>query len=85
MRVHLQAQRKATLNRKLANPKSLMQQQASQECMFFDKDLLKKSNRILGPAKHLNLPTLNTANIDDYGCKSSKLLIEVNEKAKSSS
>lgn len=75
MRVHLQSMRKATLNRKLTNPKSIMQLQSSQECRFFDKDPLKKSNLILAPSKHLNLPTLNTANIDDYGYKSSKLLI----------
>ena len=75
MRVHLTAHRKATLNRKLTNPKSTMQLQATQECRTFDKDPLKKSNRILAPSKHLNLPTLNTANIDDYGYKSSKLLL----------
>jgi hypothetical protein len=33
----------------------------------------------------MNLPELNTANFDDYGYKSKKLLLEINAKAKSSS
>lgn len=78
MRVHLTAHRKATLNRKLTNPKSTMQLQTTQECRTFDKDPFKKSNPILAPSKQLNLPTLNTANIEDYAYKSSKLLLEIN-------
>lgn len=33
----------------------------------------------------MNLPALNTANFDNYGYKSNKLLLEINAKAKSSS
>lgn len=64
MRVHLTAHRKATLNRKLTNPKSTLQLQTTQECRLFDKDPLKKSKCILAPSKQLNLPTINTANIE---------------------
>ncbi len=94
IRVHLNAGKKAFQKRKITTTNSKSITNIQLQRISFKSPQSKLTADIERPCKYvnlhtseppLNLPTINTANFDDYAYKSNKLLLETNSKVKSSS